>query len=234
MSVSQIVGLALEVLVAGIVGILLDRALGNKALVIWLVVCLIGLGWLHWGEIRPLFSKRQSPVVAIPKPPLPTLPSLFDQDFHDHTTVFTLSNMAIDWKDGTILHIKRSVYCDYQAGTQFVGFYIPSGNQFLNSDKTYRVALKLVNFVNPTMEELRKDIGGGEGYRNQITLLKNLKFSGRVFLYHEDELTIVQQGEIIKAYKASNFEVQFRGPDYLMDQVITWHRRFDPSGAEPH
>ncbi len=56
-----------------LVGILLDRYLGNVAAAIGLSVCLILLFWLHWGEIKPLVTK-QSPTSAQNKPP--TKPSV--------------------------------------------------------------------------------------------------------------------------------------------------------------
>jgi hypothetical protein len=66
------------------------------------------------------------------------------------------------------------------------------------------------------------------GYRDESTRLEELTFSGRVLLYHEDFLSINQKAAIIEAYKVKNFDVQFRGPDYLSDKLIAWHRQHDP------
>lgn len=65
----QIIGLAAEIIAVALIGILLDRWLGDIPAVVGLCLCLIFLGWLHWGEIRPLISKAPTPV-AVPTPPL--------------------------------------------------------------------------------------------------------------------------------------------------------------------
>ena len=46
-------------------------------------------------------------------------------------------------------------------------------------------------------------------------------------LYHEDFLSIPQKSDIISAYKRRGFDVQFRGMDYLGDQLIAWHHEHD-------
>jgi len=67
MSFSHLVGIVLEILVAGMAGILLDRALGTTVLAVWLIMCLLGLGWLHRREIRPLFhTSKPSQSIAVP------------------------------------------------------------------------------------------------------------------------------------------------------------------------
>jgi hypothetical protein len=70
----QIIGLAAEIIAVAIVGILLDRLFGTVALAMWLCVCLGFLGWLHWGEIRPLISRRPAPQEIAP-PPAPAPPT---------------------------------------------------------------------------------------------------------------------------------------------------------------
>lgn len=77
------------------------------------------------------------------------------------------------------------------------------------------------------MDELPKKIELGGGYKGEMTTLKELVFSGRVFLYHEGFLSIPQKADLIRVYKAKNYDVQFRGPEYLGDQVVAWHQQHD-------
>jgi hypothetical protein len=130
--------------------------------------------------------------------------------------------IAIQWKNDDILRIESQVYADFPAKTQFVGYYIPS-----SSNKTYEACLRLVEAVRETIQSLPKRVGVWAGYRDERTKIEELTFSGRVLLYHEDFLSIKQKAAIIDAYRAKDFDVQFRGPDYIADQIIAWRRKHD-------
>ena len=43
-----------------------------------------------------------------------------------------------------------------------------------------------------------------------MNTMKELTFTGRVFLYHEDFLSITQKAAIISAYKKKGLDVNFR------------------------
>ena len=45
---------------------------------------------------------------------------------------------------------------------------------------------------------------------------KDLHFSGRIYIYHEDDLTLQQLGFLEGLYKANNLSIQFRGSDYVV------------------
>ena len=114
------------------------------------------------------------------------------------------------------------MYLDFDGTNEFLGFYIPS------SPKTYDACIAIADSANGVIEHFNQRIDVAGGYRDQLTNFKDLKFSGRVFLYHEDLLSIPPKAEIMKVYRAKNYDVQFRGPDFLGDQVIAWHREHDP------
>jgi hypothetical protein len=106
-----------------------------------------------------------------------------------------------------------------------VGFYVPSTDPF--SDTTFRACAALLGAVQPAIDDLPKRIAVRSGYRGEGNTIQDLTFSGRVFLYHDDFLSITQKADLINGYKAKNYDVQFRGPDYLGDQVIAWHHQQD-------
>jgi hypothetical protein len=197
-----------------------------------------GAGWWKLFEMQrkqmaklgvQMSSAVGSPVVATP-PPLkgteipPTLADLFKKDF-SHTMKATDELQLKRHMDGVTVHVKRQVYLDFDAKTELVGFYVPSQGQF--SDETFKICTILLGTVQPAIEDLMKRIEVRSSYKDEGTTIKDLRFSGRVFLYHEDFLSITQKAELINRYKAQNYDLQFRGLDYLADQVIAWHAQHD-------
>jgi hypothetical protein len=183
-------------------------------------------------ETRPEISKlyRPSPSPAatpttdtnpVKEEKPPSLVDLFKNDFPNVMKAFDENRVGVQFQNGEVVHIATQVYLDFPAKTQFVGFYIPA------SGKTVAASLQLVNGVHDAMDWLRKNQTLRAGYRGETTTLDELVFSGRVFLYHEDFLSITDKANIIKAYKQKHYDVQFRGPEYLDDQIITWHQQHD-------
>lgn len=211
-------------------------------LVAWIVGCfgiyrsglfsdwhmLLGV-WLFLGSalaftgswLQPSIPLAKSKPEMVKPSAAPTLSDLFKSDF-PNVMKFSDDRIGVQWKNGDVLPIKSQVYADFPAKTLFVGYYIAS------SPKTYEACLRLADAVKETIESLSKRVAVRAGYRDQSNRLEELTFSGRALVYHEDFLSIKQKAAIIDAYTAKNLDVQFRGPDYLADQVIAWHRRHDP------
>lgn len=154
----------------------------------------------------------------------PTLTDLFSKDFSN--TMKVTNDIELKKPGAPNFKAKRQIYLDFEAKAEFIGYYIPSSGEFSNDG--YQVCLALVNDIQPAISGLPKQVEISGGYRDESTTIQDLTFSGRVLLYHSDFLSIVQKAEIIKAYKARNLDVQFRGPDYLADAVIAWHHQHDP------
>jgi hypothetical protein len=101
------------------------------------------------------------PNIQLPPPKPPTLADLFETDFPN---LFKGADETVldSTTDGTVLHIKRHVYMDFAAKTQFVAFYIPylpsnHGNQ------AFDASMALVDVVQPTLDKLDKHVSvGGE------------------------------------------------------------------------
>src|ERR1041385_1316502 len=161
-------------------------------------------------ETRPESTKLPSPspaatatkdtnVVKDEKPP--SLVDLFKNDFPNAMKAFDENRVGVQFQNGEVVHIATQVYLDFPAKTQFVGFYIPA------SGRTVAASLRLVNGVQDAMDWLRKNQTVRAGYRGESTTLNELVFSGRVFLYHEDFLSITDKANIIKAYKQKHYDV---------------------------
>jgi hypothetical protein len=64
-----------------------------------------------------------------------------------------------------------------------------------------------------------------EGLYQDMHHSNALKFTGRIFIYHEDDLSTEQLGSLITLYKSHGLTPDFRGPNYreikwLQDQAI--------------
>ena len=150
----------------------------------------------------------------------PTLIDLFGKDFPNLMRVSD-NGFDLSSSDGEIIHIGVRIYLDFPAKSEFIGFYIPS------SGKEFEACLALVDRVEPIITDLpkRHEVIGGDA--RGVTSIRELTFSGRVFLYHEWPLSNKQKADLVEAYSAKGLDVQFRGLDYLTDQVRAWHQEHD-------
>jgi len=88
------------------------------------------------------------------------------------------------------------VYLDFDARTKFIAFYVP------RSDHSYAAAVNLWSQVQVTFASIEKQVVVRSGYQQNFTDLKDLTFSGRVFLYHEDMFDLRQMADLLDIYKS--------------------------------
>jgi len=193
----------------------------------------IGAGWIYMYQVvqdrlakleysatsvttPKIVEQASAPITARP----PTLLDLFNSDF-PNVMKLTTPACELHWGDGSKLVIRCQAYLDFDGKSEFVGLYIPS------SPRTFDACLKLDGMADYVVRRMPQLIKSSAGYRDQMTDMHDLMFSRRVFLYHEDLLTIPQKAAIIRAYERKRLSVQFRGPDYLGDQVATWYHKRD-------
>ncbi len=193
--------------------------------VLFATVVFAAIGGLWIASLLWVDGRRPAVPVAAATSPTdsgkpPTLLDLFKSEF-PAVMKFTDSSCSIEWKNGSKITFWCQAYLDFPAKTQFLGFYIP------HSSRTYDLCIRLAPSVRETLKKVRERVAITGGYGDQFNSLKDLTFSGRVLVYHEDLLTITQKAAIIKAFKKYGSDVQFRGPDYLGDQVIAWHHQHD-------
>jgi hypothetical protein len=153
----------------------------------------------------------------IPEQP-PTLIGLFMYEFP--AMMKAASNFSVD---GVSLEMKQQVYLDFDGKSKFVGFYVP-GSDVILGEETYKMCMTLIEAVRPAVDELPKRLaikgGTGEGGNT----IEELVFTGRVLIYHQAPLSIVQKADIIRAYGTKHFDVQFRGMDYVAYQDGLWRK----------
>ncbi len=156
---------------------------------------------------------------AAPKPqqteiPQFTLRQLFDSEF-EHTTKYGQEREVI-FRSGIKVRVQSRIYMDYDAKSSFLGFYIPS------SPRTYEIAAMLADNYNATLEAGKEiSVTTSNSGEKIATSSKDLAFTGRIFLYHEDALELQKLAALETLYKSKNLSVQFRGPDYLVTKILS-------------
>jgi hypothetical protein len=257
----EVVKIAVQFLAVTTLTILAERYLSSRLAVGVLAVCILILCWLNWNRLKEQIHGAQGHRTAFivvcvvvfagigalvgvmltqskagldqktqeaEKPP--TLADLFRTDFPN---VLKATDDAFSLKsgtDGTVLPVKRQVYMDFGAKTQFVGYYIafrPSNRE----NQAFDASIALIDAVKPTIDILDRRVTSG-GDASGVTSAQALVFSGRVFLYHEQPLTNLQKADIVRAYSARHYDVNFRGLDYLGERVSAWYQ--EHNATEPH
>lgn len=141
----------------------------------------------------------------------PTMASLFKSDFPHLLKVGNeLSMQRHDGKNNTTTKIQANLYIDFDGQSEFVGFHIPEG-----LDSQYDLAVSLADYVTIPLG-FTKDVKAWSGYiGGQRTSTDDLRFTGRVYIYHEDYFSPRQIADLIDIYHNKGFSLELRGLDYL-------------------
>jgi hypothetical protein len=158
--------------------------------------------------ITPEPKERKQPK-SLPRPKYPKMLDLFLGDFPGMLKIHGENKMTND--TGGSVTVTFQLYLDYSANSKFVGYFIPT------FPDTYQVC-KDLSSVDP--ESVAKGIRTYGGIAGQTTEQKDLVFTGRVYLYHESELSIEQRASLIQVYRSKHLDVQFRGYDYFVMQNL--------------
>lgn len=70
----------LELIASALISILIDRLFSTRAALIALFFCLAGVGYLNWGEIRPIFVRAPPPQPIAPPSSTPPAAAAFSVD----------------------------------------------------------------------------------------------------------------------------------------------------------
>jgi hypothetical protein len=148
--------------------------------------------------------------------PPPTFQQIFESDF-PHVlkgkTEYTFTNKT----DGAVRKIIEQVYYDFEGKSEFFGFFLPT------SPDSYDIAHHLVDNYDVVIGELKSkvQVRGGMTGDSSTTKDADLMFSGRIYIYHQDEWGLAQKAELERLFKEKGVSVQLRGPDYYSFQIVT-------------
>jgi hypothetical protein len=110
------------------------------------------------------------------------------------------------------------VHQDFDSGSEFISFYIPK------CGKTVEVCDYFVNNFRSNYDQLKTMIhfnirSPGEPIMDRSA---DLRLSGRVYLYHEDEMSYQALAQVTQLFETHNLTVRFRGSSYAADE---WKKR---------
>jgi hypothetical protein len=148
-----------------------------------------------------------------------TLFELFNTDFSNLLKLSSEVTATIGNTDGTSHNIaaKVSVYSDYIANSKFYSFYIPKSPVNQSFDVCTRLAKEYPNIINKISDSVitsTKEPGGPS------ISSRDLVFSGRIYLYHENDMSLKQKAELEDLFKANGAHIIFRGPDYQQTRLL--------------
>jgi hypothetical protein len=173
------------------------------------------------GETKTQQKLKSAPAKNAGKPAKPltvdkekkqeTLIDFFKNDFNNLLRVTQDAILSTEPNEQTI--IKSQGYLDFESQTIFIGFYIP------NTTHTYAICVALASNYDRALEQLRKTAMVEFSHPGmQPVNSSELRFSGRVFLYHEYPLLEEQKRELFSLYKAKGLSPQFRDWKYVYEK----------------
>ena len=166
---------------------------------IWYLVAAILTGLIWWGAIvlvhgleKPEEPKTETPHAASTSTSLApnstthplTLKNLFDTDFRD--TLSLNGNLSVTSPvDGLVHQIPYRVFLDFRSLAKFLAIFIPFDPDAFNYCAAVASKFQLALYdAESTVDVMMNDPG-----ETSQTHLKDLTFSGRIFVYHENHFS---------------------------------------------
>jgi len=171
-------------------------------------------------DLHVLNNLPQSTPLPPEKDKPPVLLDLFNEDYP--TAMKAQNNLTMR---GVELPLKQQVYLDFSAKSKFVGLYVPLGTKSANDRETVTICKAFTGQVESALKQVEKNIymKGGVGEQNAREI-SELTFTNVVIIYHENILNIEEKADVLAAFKEREFDVQFRGPDYVAFRDNAWRQ----------
>lgn len=188
-------------------------------LVIFIAVGIVGILWVYslkWvNGLKPTLMQPSAtaPINSKQKPKMPpSLHELYKSDFP--TTMRPSYDFDVSFKDGTKVRVSATEYLDFSGRSKFMGFYIP---QSLN---TYDVCVAIADNYKTNMNYLESSgtIRAWISGESAQTSSHDLIFSGRIYIYHDDFMTLQQLAKLESLYQSKGLSVVFRSDAYMQSQ----------------
>jgi hypothetical protein len=136
-----------------------------------------------------------------------------------------LGNLERKWEVGvsnpdkglqrTTLFLRFRLYQDFNSNIDYISIFIPETHNALIDEQIYGLIKWLRDQIPPFRKDLQNSVGVGMSRPGvPYAEAKDMKFSGRVFIYTMNNFTLVQLGELTSWYKAADMDLQIRGYDY--------------------
>jgi len=114
-----------------------------------------------------------------------------------------------------VIETQFKVHQDFRSNTDFISIFIPLTQNFLIDSQIFGLIKYLRDQIPTHRDELRHTVimgmrGRGMPYNDS----KDMKFSGRVFIYTAHPYTVIQLGELMQWYQEAGMALEIRGLDY--------------------
>ncbi len=148
-----------------------------------------------------------------------TLSDLYESDFPNSmrlsktiTILFKKQNQTFD--------IIAKEYVDFDANNKYLGFLLPAAIVF-GWDYTTAVCQYLADNSKSIISDIENGIGIAVSVPGNSNLIRirDLTFSGRVYVYYEGTLDLQQKAGIDSFYRKRGLMLQLRGMDYLASRL---------------
>ena len=140
---------------------------------------------------------------------------LFKSDFSNLSQLSVETTATVGGPSNTSTFYTK-VYLDFSAKTWFGAFFLPK-----NKD-SYLIAADLANTYLRLLEDAKQKVymafkDPGDSERIEIA---ELTFSGRIYLYHEDDLSLKQMSDLTELFKTKGAALQLRGKPYQISRAM--------------
>ena len=172
---------------------------------------LVAIGVVVWG--LPFFVSKTTDkgetTVSIKQPR--TIKEHFENDFPEYMKIGNVATAThADGSPPAV--IPWSVYYDFPKQAKFISLFVP------DCDTTFGDCKFLTEYIHEFLEKVEKDVSTSElspGDSDPIES-KDVRFTGRVYIYHEGNLTVSEKGKLSDFYKERGMSVQLRGTDFAV------------------
>lgn len=139
-----------------------------------------------------------------------TLHDLFLDDF-DKTRM--LGEYHLKSKGKVVYTVEYIILCDFDSKTKYLSVFLPK------SDYTFNACQFLLTKYDDILDGNIRSLMEGMVVQfpgESSETFDELKFSGRIYIYHETYLLPARIDSLMKEYQNKNLSPQFRGRDYLI------------------
>jgi hypothetical protein len=181
---------------------------------------------LRWVANREAMIIPSDIAAVSPAPPLRTKPwkheleDLYNSDFNHLLSTqqeweIRGSETPSDDPTPIIVKMRFRIYQDFNSGSDFVSIFIPVSHNIKTDDKIYELIQFVRDQIPTRYHDLKNSVGVGmAGPGLPYSEGKDLRFSGRVFIYTMQPFTPIQIGELMRWYQDAGLSLQIRGSDY--------------------
>ena len=167
-----------------------------------------------WLIVAPREDNSSSPTAAPTRDEPQTLHNLFSHDF----PYLALGSSAEirDSKGAVISTIEYKVWQDPATNSKFLSVYVPK------SSDTFGICHSIADRYEAFFDKFQSlEVKQGNAVDLSNSDSSDLVFTGKIYIYYEDELSLGQLGQLDDYYKSKHLTAQFRGMAY---SISLWLR----------